>query len=531
MKIQNVILHNIQSFKHARIEFSDKINLIIGKNNTGKSAVLRSLLCFQQGTSQRPELLLRKFEDDGFVFATVIDPVSIPTTKKINHTDTQAILYQSKNGQYSWMSFPSSVSVESDILGLVEIARRDGALLGISQYSDIEPNNIFLPFLAKRKTQYNHQGQFDEQSLKQIESDFRNLPTKLNRAKSNVFASKFGEACLDILGFIPSTLPTQKNTNLATVAHYVGTDDAITLDQMGDGVSQTIGLLVNLFHARKKIFIIEEPENDLHPEALKKLLQLIIKFSTDNQFIISTHSNIVMRILGSEPETRIFETKTELVKDDNLNTELFNSTINEVDNSPEEKLRILYELGYELIDSHLWDGYIILEESSAEHLIANFLLPHFTPKLVGRLRTIAAKGAGDVRARYHHLQSLFTYIHTSPIYKNKGWVLVDGDAAGKEAIKALRNDFKRSWDPEYFKEFSKENFEDFYPSEYEKEIEIINNESDWKKCGKLKVDLAKQVVDDYLNNPEAIAKRFEHCAKEVIDILKQIEQALCNQGK
>lgn len=531
MWIKDLTLHNIQSFKDASTTFSKRINLIVGKNNTGKSAILRSLLNFQRGKITKSELLLRKFEKNGFVFATIMEPPPAPTLKEIDPSDVQAISFESRTGHYSWMHFPSHVLSNNDVVGLLEVLRRNDALIDFIPYSDSEAGNAFLPFLARRKTLYNHQGQFDEPSVKKVESDFRNLPTKLNRARSNTLSHQFERACLDILNFVPSTLPGQENMNLAMVGQYVGLDESITLDQMGDGVAQTVGLLVNLFQARHKIFLIEEVENDLHPEALKKLLALIIKSSANNQFIISTHNNIVMRILGSEPETKIFETKTELVKDENVNTELFTSTINPVHNSPDEKLRVLYDLGYELIDSHLWDGYLILEEPSAEHIISSFLAPHFAPKLVGRLRTIAAKGAGDVPGRYHHLHSLFTYVHTSPIYKSRAWVLVDGDAAGKKAINDLQEAFKRSWDPEYFITFSKGDFEEFYPPGYEKEIQTINRESDWKKRGTLKVDLAKRIVDEYLANPEAIAKTFEHSAKEVINILSKIESALCNRKK
>jgi predicted ATPase len=45
---------------------------------------------------------------------------------------------------------------------------------------------------------------------------------------------------------------------------------------------------------------IEEPETDLHPRALHGLLDLIVQSAAEhnNQFVISTHSNIVVRHLG-----------------------------------------------------------------------------------------------------------------------------------------------------------------------------------------------------------------------------------------
>ena len=68
---------------------------------------------------------------------------------------------------------------------------------------------------------------------------------------------------------------------------------------MGDGVPNVVGLLADLALTKGKMFLIEEPENDLHPSALKALLELVEDGATHNQIVVSTHSNIVARHLGS----------------------------------------------------------------------------------------------------------------------------------------------------------------------------------------------------------------------------------------
>jgi hypothetical protein len=74
-------------------------------------------------------------------------------------------------------------------------------------------------------------------------------------------------------------------------------------------------LIIYLATAKNKLFLIEELENDIHPEALKQLLELIIEKSDGNQFIITTHSNIVMKYLGACEETKILQVTMELNKD------------------------------------------------------------------------------------------------------------------------------------------------------------------------------------------------------------------------
>ena len=70
------------------------------------------------------------------------------------------------------------------------------------------------------------------------------------------------------------------------------------------------------------------------------------------------------------------------------------SHIREVDATPAARIEVLRRLGYELSDFELWDGWLILEESSAE-VIVRYLIPWFVPRLA-RIRTVAAGGTSKV---------------------------------------------------------------------------------------------------------------------------------------
>ncbi|RZK14344.1 MAG: ATP-binding protein, partial [Flavobacterium sp.] len=100
------------------------------------------------------------------------------------------------------------------------------------------------------------------------------------------------------------------------------------------------------------LVLIEEPENDLHPTALKALLDLVVESSADNQFVVSTHSNIVLRHLGAENSARVYQVSTEFgVLPTTARFEL-------VDATPDARLAALGNLGYSLTDFELWDGWL-----------------------------------------------------------------------------------------------------------------------------------------------------------------------------
>jgi len=88
--------------------------------------------------------------------------------------------------------------------------------------------------------------------------------------------------------------------------YIVSNRDNIPLDMMGEGIANLLGLIVDLCMAENQLFVIEEPENDVHPKALKKLLNLIAEKSVNNQFIITTHFNIVAKYLGAHPNCKLF---------------------------------------------------------------------------------------------------------------------------------------------------------------------------------------------------------------------------------
>ncbi len=113
-----------------------------------------------------------------------------------------------------------------------------------------------------------------------------------------------------------------------------------------------LGLVVDLCVAEGKLFLIEEPENDIHPRALKALMKFICEAAEKNQFIITTHSNIVAKYLGARPDTKFFHVVV------GYSNRIPTSKIKEVSNSPDERLGVLESLGYELGDLELWAAWL-----------------------------------------------------------------------------------------------------------------------------------------------------------------------------
>jgi len=62
------------------------------------------------------------------------------------------------------------------------------------------------------------------------------------------------------------------------------------LSQFSDGTLLILALVTKILSTENHIFLIEEPENSIHPKALVDLINFLKSFSEEKQFIITTHS-------------------------------------------------------------------------------------------------------------------------------------------------------------------------------------------------------------------------------------------------
>ncbi|WP_158798764.1 AAA family ATPase [Pedobacter sp. L105] len=67
-----------------------------------------------------------------------------------------------------------------------------------------------------------------------------------------------------------------------------------TLKELSDGSILLIALIVKVLNSDHDIFLIEEPENSTHPKALMDLVAFLKSFSENKQFIITSHSIVLL---------------------------------------------------------------------------------------------------------------------------------------------------------------------------------------------------------------------------------------------
>jgi predicted ATPase len=508
MWISEIELRNFRSFSDAKIQLSKGINLIVGSNNSGESSLLRSILWLQQGFSLS-ETDLRISQDNGYIQLLINDVDEDLLTLKLGSTACF---------KFSILKTTTKLEVINTSGNKKNVVYQDKSIYNFN-ISNQEPRNFIYPYLSKRKV-IKFEEKINSTTANSVTGNLSNITAKIDRISNPQLPAnqEYVRVCESILGFPLTATPSE---NGKMVAYIVNNHEHIPLDAMGEGVPNLLGLIVDLCISENKLFLIEEPENDVHPKVLKRLLALIMEKSLNNQFIITTHSNIVAKYLGASPNYKLFSVTME------FENRLPTSHIEEVDNTPEARRKVLEELGYEFFDWDLWSGWLILEESSAERIIRDYLIPWFVPELKGRLRTYSANSLSEVETKFRDFDNLFVFLHLQPIYKNLAWVVVDGGDEEAKIIEKLKNKYTRSgWTESNFLQFSEHDFERYYPAQFQPEVDKVLQ----KPSGKHRQDSKKALLEGVMKwmdeKPEEAKIELKESASEVIEILKKIHYSL-----
>lgn len=498
MRFESISVSNFKSIALLEGLPLGQMTVLVGRNNTGKSALIQALYSFQEGG---PHLV---------------------SGRRVGAPNVSLTLRATEMGANPWnahFSEPASIDLVPSAPGLPGSQR---VIINGSYHSgqipSSEPEALIYPQLGKRKvSQYRRT--VDRASATTVASNWEFLVSRLQRLANPEYpgSEAYRQACEEILGFVVTVYPSEGGQQ---AGRYVDEHNAIPLEEMGEGVSAVVSMLADLVVARGKLLLVEEPENDLHPEALKALLRLMGTSAETNQFVVTTHSNIVLRYLGALPNSAVIRVEGD------PSTLPPTTTFNTVPNTTSARLALLRELGYELADFDLYEGWLILEESSAERLIRQYLLKWFAPSVVGKLRTLSARGTSRIEATFEDFSRLFLYAHLEEVYKERAWVIVDGDASGEAVVERLRQQFGGTWPSEHFRTLSQPHFEHYYPERFQTRVRDVLALPHGASRQTGKERLLYEVID-WIGNDESEAKaEFFQSASDVISVLKQIASTL-----
>ncbi len=299
---KSIEIKNFRLFKDFTIEGLGRVNLIVGKNNVGKTSLLEALF-LQQGPSN-PTLELRintmrGLEDFGNnpkeiwgslfyksdlqnkIKISTIDDSDIPRTIKIALT-TLSGKYVTKNGQEN---IQEMLADTSSVLNL--------------QKEYIEKNKKHL---ATRAFPVSEGIQF--QSKKDIHRPNGHFIGARTRTKHSDNAKLFGNLAKEkrekqLIKYLNEIEPNLRSLSVLLLGSEsiiwgdIGDEKLLPIFALGDGINRLLNIILAILNSSEGIVLIDEIENGLYHKNMVKVWRAIYDIADENnvQVFATTHSD------------------------------------------------------------------------------------------------------------------------------------------------------------------------------------------------------------------------------------------------
>lgn len=383
-------IKNFRSFDENGIFLDEikKINIFIGKNNSGKSTILRFLKYFAQNSSNlkdfphsieeehrrngKPVSLTLQLTHEELNFPklgngrqnldkTIPNPFVCNYYFRTNSVrfDKDAFLKLDKGILLAMQKDYSRADKET----LLKVISNNITSYVNTNYSKIFKDVIYIPHFRVINSN-------DSDSNNLFEIDGSNIISKMFEMQNPVIGEEHQkEQFIKIQHFVRQLLkvdaleieiPYTKD-NIFINMH----DNRLPLESFGTGIHQLVILCSALVINEDKIVCIEEPEIHLHPELQRMFLDFLIK-ETNNVYFISTHSNIFVDFHND-------------LKINHVSYNGISTTIEQV-NGSENIYELLNDLGYKNSDLLQSNG-VIWVEGPSDRVYLNKWLSLIAPEL------------------------------------------------------------------------------------------------------------------------------------------------------
>lgn len=362
-------ISNIKGLKECTLLNLGNINVICGKNSSGKSTILEGIIqlgnraygkdfledeieMFYKTTLAHTQWQDRD-ENKNLIYHRIIQEIM---RSKTWYSDEDIVFTSSVRDDYK-----SYMNISSYMFPEVPIAS------AYRSFFSSPPKTILLP--PKRNPDLTSPYRADQP----VQPDGQLLSDYLFFAKNQHALSEDRIIYTQISGAF-NTISSGHSFDV-----FLGTSGIVHVDfsylgkpwvsaaHSGLGLQDLLAILYFAIHPDYEIVLIEEPESHMHPDMQRKLLAFF-KQQIQKQFFLSTHSNV---FLDNTFVDRVFYTRF----DENV----------QVDDAT-SRASILNDLGYSVTDNLVSDLIILVEGPSDTPIIEEFLLkmevyPHYDIKI------------------------------------------------------------------------------------------------------------------------------------------------------
>lgn len=261
MNLKEIEIVGFRGFKEkVKLEFAipnnsvgSGLTIITGPNNSGKSSILECLKA-----------------------RAAYGSPSFSVGSRNNHVDEVEITYT---------FIDREEKIKSVTKGSSETTRI--AYDSNKQIYVVPSRRSFNPYFHKSILERNQYLTQDSYSGKR-EMQLNNFNNRLFQILKN--PSDFNELLYEVLGYKAQWTIDQSDQGQYFLKFFNG-EQSHTSEGLGEGIISIFAIIDSIYDSKEgDMIVIDEPELSLHPSLQKKLLRLVLRFSTNRQIVISTHS-------------------------------------------------------------------------------------------------------------------------------------------------------------------------------------------------------------------------------------------------
>lgn len=270
-----------------------KINIICGKNNSGKSSILEGLnksfipgVLFNIQSFYEKWLSGQRHSDHSFL-SKVHSHMNVFFDKTLK--DNYYVIFKD---EYQNLAQEVTTILNADFsVSRYKNFYNDELANLLAPYFKAVSNTSSLLIPAKRILEYESSISLNQN----ISAEGNGILNRLFFLKNQDLASadfilytQIHHVFKSITGFDFNIVPNQNNNILLKFKIH---NEWLIADQCGLGFRELLSMITQISISKKEIILLEEPENHLHADFQKKFISFL-KEQHDKQFIISTHSNV-----------------------------------------------------------------------------------------------------------------------------------------------------------------------------------------------------------------------------------------------
>ncbi|MCF8243838.1 MAG: ATP-binding protein [Saprospiraceae bacterium] len=272
--IETLHIKNFQVFEDIEIKGLHRVNLIAGKNNAGKTAMLEAL-----------RILAARGE------ATVVNNI---LKNRGQFTPSWDSSYEALFNRKVFRKDGADAEVNIQINRLLIVREKNYEKISFDYFvfdADKYPDGD-----AKLSLKANYIA--DNPLDKAIYIPFNFELLNLENLWKNIVLRPLEDDVIEILkSTVEPRLIRMDMTGGAILVRLQGEENPVPLSSLGDGVQRMLTLAIGLVSAKGKMLLIDEFEAGLHHSVQKKLWEMVFEYATkwDIQVFATTHSQDTVR--------------------------------------------------------------------------------------------------------------------------------------------------------------------------------------------------------------------------------------------